>query len=149
MLQRGLPGALTILLDQSAQACGCRVIAYTIMPDHLHVLACVVRDGGDVLSFFKEFKRSAALAAMRRGFHDLWQRDFWDRHTRNSHDLKRCVTYILWNAVEEGLCKDAHDWPWTDFRGWPWTLVEEAAMCDDVLDDGSSNSGRVGDRPLG
>ncbi len=127
LLQRGLPGALAILLDQSASACDCDIIAYTIMPDHIHVLACVVREGGDVLSFFKEFKRSAALAAMRRGFPRLWQRDFWDRHTRNSHDLKRCVTYVLWNPVEEGLCEDAHDWPWTEFRDWPWALVEQAA----------------------
>jgi len=123
LLQRGLPGALMILLDQSARHCGCEIIAYTIMPDHLHVLACVVDEGGDVLSFFREFKRSAALAALRRGFPRLWQRDFWDRHTRNAHDLKRCVTYVLWNPVVEGLCERAQDWPYTEFRGWPWSFA--------------------------
>jgi putative transposase len=124
MLDRGLGGAMGILLDTTSHHYDCGIIAHTIMPDHLHVIACVLREGGDVLSFFKEFKRGAALAADRRGLHGLWQRDFWDRHTRNDHDLKRCVTYVLWNPVEEGLCGEPRDWPHTSFRGWPWSLVE-------------------------
>ena len=124
MVQRGLAGALAVLMDETAGRHGCEIIAYTIMPEHLHIIACVVREGGDVLSFFKEFKRSAAHAAMRRGFGDLWQRDFWDRHTRNDHDLRICVTYVLWNPVEEGLCGTPGDWPHTEFRGWPWALLE-------------------------
>ncbi|MGI5820415.1 MAG: REP-associated tyrosine transposase [Armatimonadota bacterium] len=124
LLQRGLPAALKILLDESARHHGSEIIAATLMPDHLHVIACVVRDGGDVLSFFSEFKRSAALAAARRGLDNLWQRDFWDRHTRNHHDLTRCFTYVLWNAVEERLCDRPEDWPHTTFRGWPSSLVD-------------------------
>ncbi len=124
LVERGVAGVLELLLDESARHHDCEIVTYTIMPDHLHVVALVVREGGDVLSFFKEFKRGAALAAMRRGFHNLWQRDFWDRHTRNNHDLRRCVTYVLWNPVEEGLCKEPRDWPHTDFRGWPWSLVD-------------------------
>jgi REP element-mobilizing transposase RayT len=76
LLQRGLGSALPLLLDEWAERHGCDIIAYTLMLDHLHVLACVVREDGDVLSFFKEFKRTATLAAQRRGFTTLWQRDF-------------------------------------------------------------------------
>ena len=101
------------------------MIAATLMPDHIHVLACVSREGGDVLSFFEAFKRGSAINAPSLGVPRLWQRDFWDRHTRNDHDLTRCVTYILWNPVEEGLCERPEDWPFTTFRGWPWELVRE------------------------
>ncbi|MEA3399958.1 MAG: transposase [Armatimonadota bacterium] len=127
LLHGGLPRILRALLDSTARGHGCEIIAYTIMPDHLHVLACVVREGGDTLPFFKEFKRSAAHAAMAMELDRLWQRDFWDRHTRNDHDLRKCVTYILWNAVEEGLCERPEEWPYAAFRGWPWSLLERAA----------------------
>jgi putative transposase len=95
------------------------------MPDHIHVLACVAREGGDVLSFFESFKKGSANAAGKMDHRYLWQRNFWDRHTRNRHDLRRCVTYILWNPVEAGLCEQPRDRPFTSFRGWPWQLVQE------------------------
>jgi REP element-mobilizing transposase RayT len=124
LLRDGVPEAVRSLLDGNARQKGCAIIAYTLMPEHLHVLACVVRDGGDVLSFFEGFKRGSANQALKMGFTDFWQRDFWDRHTRNAHDLTRCIRYVLWNAVEEHLCEDPHDRPWTEFRGWPWDLVQ-------------------------
>lgn len=125
LLREGVPETLRDMLDGNARHNGCEVIAYTLMPDHLHVLACVVQDGGDVLSFFEGFKRGSANLALALGFKEFWQRDFWDRHTRNPHDLTRCVRYVLWNPVEENLCQDPHDWPWTEFRGWPWDLVRQ------------------------
>lgn len=131
LLQRGLAGALHVLLDETPALHGCDIVAYTLIPDHVHVLGCVVRDGGDVLSFFKESKRSAALAALRRGFPQLWQRDFWDRHTRNDYDLRRCVAYVLWNSVEEGLCERPDDWQHTRFRGWPRSLLRAGLDKDD------------------
>jgi REP element-mobilizing transposase RayT len=120
----GLPGIVGDLLNGNSARYGCEIIAATLMPDHIHVLAFVSREGGDVLSFFEGFKKGAATVAADRGLPRFWQRNFWDRHTRNEHDLRRCVTYILWNAVEEGLCEHPKDWPYTTFRGWPWQLVQ-------------------------
>jgi putative transposase len=125
LLSSGLPGVLGDLLNGNARRHGCEIIAATLMPDHIHVLACVASEGGDVLSFFEAFKKGSANAAAERGLHYLWQRNFWDRHTRNDHDLRRCVTYILWNSVEEGLCQQPKEWPFTSFRGWPWQLVQQ------------------------
>ncbi len=119
LLTRGMPRILKALLDGNARARCCELIAYCLMPDHLHVLAYVARPGGDVLSFFEDFKRGAANAAMRSGIDYLWQRDFWDRHTRSDKDLSRCVQYILWNPVAEGLCRRPEEWQYTEFRGYP------------------------------
>ena len=124
LLTDGLPGVLGALLNANSRRHGCEIIAATLLEDHLHVLACVAAEGGDVLSFFEGFKRGSGIAARKRGLDGVWQRNFWDRHTRNDHDLKRCVTYVLWNAVEEGLCERPEDWPFTTFRGWPSQLVQ-------------------------
>lgn len=125
LLKPGIPGMLDDLLNSNSRRHGCEIIAATLMADHLHILACVARDGGDVLTFFEGFKRGSAINAGKLGLRDLWQRNFWDRHMRNSLDLRRCVTYILWNPVEEGLCQRPEDWPFTIFRGWPSQLVQE------------------------
>jgi len=119
LLDRGMGRVLRALLDGNASRRGCEVIAYTFMPDHLHVIACVVRAGGDVLLFFEDFKRGAANAALRAGLGHVWQRDFWDRHTRNARDLTRCVEYVMLNPVVEGLCERPEDWPYSEFRGYP------------------------------
>ncbi len=120
LLHASFPRVLRTLLDDNARANRCHVIAWCLMPDHLHVLACVVSEGGDVLSFFTDFKRGSANAALRAGLQTLWQRDFWDRHTRNDVDLWRCIRYILRNPVEEGLCERPEQWPHAEFRGYPW-----------------------------
>ena len=112
--------ALTGLLDDNAQANGCAVIAYCFLPDHMHVLACVVHPEGDVRSFFEGFKLGAANLASGRGVPGLWQRTYWDPHIRNTAHLWERVNYILENPVNGGLCGRAKDWPYSEFRGLPW-----------------------------
>jgi len=120
LLNGGLPRVVRALLDGNARRHRCEVIAYCLLPDHLHVLACVTEEGGDVLSLFKGFKVGAANAAIPADLGQLWQRNFWDRHTRNDLDLWRCVRYIMRNPVEEGLCSSPEEWPYSEFRGYPW-----------------------------
>ena len=70
--------------------------------------------------FSEGFKNGVANAAIRAGAGKIWQRDFWDRHTRNDLDLWRCVQYIIHNPVEEGLCERPEDWRYTLRREYPW-----------------------------
>jgi len=119
LLERDMARVLRALLDGNASRRGCALIAYAIMPDHLHVIACVALPGGDALQFFTDFKRGAANAALHAGLGEIWQRGFWDRHTRNTRDLTRCVQYVMNNPVAEGLCERPEDWPHSEFRGYP------------------------------
>jgi REP element-mobilizing transposase RayT len=120
MLSHGLPDIIRRLLDENARAHGCEIIACCLLPDPMHVLACVTEQGGDVLSFFEAFKNGTANQALRAGAGRVWQRNFWDRHTRNDLDLRRCVGYILNNPVEEELCAEPEEWPYTIVRKYPW-----------------------------
>jgi len=115
-LVEAIPG----LLDRNATANGCAVITYCILPDHLHVLACVAQPHGDVRAFFEGFKCGAANLALGLGIPVLWQRNYWDRHTRDSDDLWERIRYILDNPVRRGLCERAEDWPYAELRGLPW-----------------------------
>lgn len=120
LLSRGLPGTVRHMLDHNAIAHGCELIACCLMSDHMHVLACVTREGGDVLSFFEGFKNGVANVALRTGTGRLWQRNYWDRHTGNDLDLSRCVQYIEWNPVQAGLARRPEDWPYTIVNEYPW-----------------------------
>jgi len=86
-----------------------RVHAYCIMPDHLHVVASVVAEGGDLAAWVRYVKRDVARAV---GVPGLWQRSYWDRHTRVEDDLIGMVEYILANPVRAGLCEVWTEWPY-------------------------------------
>jgi len=131
LLRDRLPRLFRALLHGNARGNRCEIIAWVLMPDHVHVLACVVEGGGDVLRFFEGLKNGVANAALRAGIASLWQRDFWDRHTRNDLDLRRCVQYILRNPVEEGLCEGPAEWPHVEFRGYPWRQRPNTANGND------------------
>jgi REP element-mobilizing transposase RayT len=91
------------------------------MPDHIHMLAFVAREGGNLLSFVHAFKRQSGFALTRLGKSaPVWQRDLWDRHTRSDADVEDAVDYILRNPVVAGLCEHPEDWPHSEFHGYPW-----------------------------
>jgi len=118
---RGAPAAIRDDLRAAAHDNGCAVIAYCIMPNHLHVLACVVAPGGDLLDFMDHFKRRSGFELARLGQRGpVWQRDFWDRHVRSDEDLDQVVVYIMDNPVRAGLCERADDWRHSEFCGYPW-----------------------------
>ena len=113
--------AIIEALDTDAPVHGSFVIAYCIMPDHLHFVACVVEEGGDVFSFAEAVKKTTGRDLPRLGVTPpVWQRSMWDRHARKQVDLWRQVEYVLQNPVSEGLCADTDEWPYSEFRGWPW-----------------------------
>ena len=108
-------------VDPNARINKSFVIAYCIMPDHLHLLACVTEEGGDVLSFVEGLKKTTGHSLRRSGVSPpIWQRSLWDRHARKRHDLSRQIAYVLANPVRWGLCEQPEEWPYSEFRGYPW-----------------------------
>ncbi len=117
----GVPGLIAGTLQDAAAAHGCALVAYCIMPEHLHVLACVVEEGGDLVSFVETFKQTTGYSLSQEGARaPVWQRGFWDRHVRDSDDLAKAIQYILDNPVRRGLCARPEDWPYARFCGYPW-----------------------------
>src|SRR5262245_1225179 len=84
-----------------------RLHAWTIMPNHVHVLLTPLTGwplGGLVGSWKRFVGREANVLLGRSGA--FWQRDYWDRFTRNEAHLGASKTYIDFNPVKAGLVTD-------------------------------------------
>ena len=93
-----------------------RLLAYCLMPNHVHLLIETPL---------------ANLGVGMQWLHGLYAREFNDRHGRSGHvfqgrygavraerdeQLWGAAAYIAMNPVEAGLCKDPEEWPWGSHR---------------------------------
>lgn len=91
-----------------------RLIAWCIMPNHVHVIVEQMPGWrlSDIVQAWKgtsahEINRSAA----RKG--RLWRREYFDRFMRDDAHLATTVEYVECNPVSAGLVKLANAWPWS------------------------------------
>jgi putative transposase len=94
-----------------------RLHAWTIMPNHVHVLISSVPGAslGRVVSSWKRFTaRQANRLLEREGA--FWQDDYWDRFIRNEEHFNATVSYIDNNPVKARLVDEPHRWPWGSAR---------------------------------
>jgi putative transposase len=90
---------ITGLLSRSAQMHGYSVLAYCLMPDHLHILIQSGKWPHDLRQFIRGFKSSVTRATGRR----LWQRGFFEHVLRKEENILAVAEYILNNPVRKGL----------------------------------------------
>ena len=88
------------------------VLAFCLMPDHLHVE--VVADK-DLVLWVRLFKSATTAQATRLGVPGrVWQRGFHDRClARADESLADVARYIVENPVRAGLVQRSEDWPWS------------------------------------
>ena len=88
------------------------VLAYVVMPDHLHAL---LEPAGhaEIGAVMKYVKRIAGNRIRRLGHAGrLWEARFYDRVMRDEVELMSAVRYIHENPVRAGLCPRPEDWRW-------------------------------------
>ena len=102
-----------------------RLLAYSIMPNHVHILIqpCeeIASDGdgeeapdcGSPLS--KIMQSSKSFTSHRINEHlgrsgVLWQAESYDHWVRDDDELERIIDYIAANPVKAGLVKQPHEW---------------------------------------
>lgn len=126
------------LLGQTAERCGWVVLAYCLMPNHLHLL---VRLTDSTLS--RGMHRQQGLYARRfNERHGLSGHVFEARFhavhvTEEPHYLK-ALRYIVQNPVRAGLCDDPAEWLWSSHRavaglthaGSPVSVIDVRALFD-------------------
>jgi len=96
-----------------------RLLAYCIMPNHVHVLIIPLRDseGNDfqVARITYGWKRYTANQINkligRKG--SLWQKESYDHLVRNEKELMNILNYIIQNPVKAGLVSSWQNWPGT------------------------------------
>jgi len=108
-----LGGAVIDVLREQSERLRVGVLAYCLMPDHLHVLLQVDGDV-DVVRLLQAFKGKTTNLSWGFGLKgQLWQRSFYDHVLRDTEDDSEMIRYILANPVRAGLVDTWNDYPFS------------------------------------
>lgn len=96
-----------------------RLIAWVIMPNHVHVLIETFAGWplDKVLHSWKSFTATEANKILQRQG-KFWLREYFDRYIRDEQHFWNTVQYIHENPVKAGLVASAADWPFSSARLW-------------------------------
>jgi putative DNA methylase len=116
-----LPHVARIVREAIFHFAGVRyeLIAWVIMPNHVHLLIRPLQGNHlpEILHSIKSFTAQNANKILGRSG-TFWQRESFDRYTRNARHFAAVVRYIENNPVKAGLCGAAEDWEFSSaFRG--------------------------------
>ena len=98
-------------LKRTAERLGFRLLAFSLMPDHLHALVLGRHDAADLIRFVQRFKQVTAFDFKRETGLRLWQQSFYDRVLRIEEDLADVAAYILNNPQRSGLAVNSNGYP--------------------------------------
>jgi len=94
------------------------LVAYCVMPEHLHLLVSLPDGQIDYSTINKELKKRVTKEIRRqRNNPDLvvWQDRFHEHTIRNQQDLKIHFDYIHYNPIKHGYVVNLDDWKWSSF----------------------------------
>jgi putative transposase len=105
------------------------ILAWVLLPDHLHCLWALPPGDADFSGRWRAIKavvsrycaprpheRAPDRSRARRRERQLWQRRFWEHTIRDENDLTAHVEYIHYNPVKHGLCRAPAQWPYSSFH---------------------------------
>ena len=82
------------------------ILAYCVMPDHVHLVLEGKTGRSDLRRCAKLTKQRVECVA-RKEFqvHRLWQKGYYERVLRSRHAVEAAVRYVLENPVRAGLAR--------------------------------------------
>ena len=101
-----------------------RLLAWVVMPNHVHVLFQPMNNWAvaKIVAAWKKFTargicdfRKARNANLRIGANPtpVWYPEYWDPFIRNDRHFQQTVEYIHQNPVKAGLVGRPEDWRWS------------------------------------
>ena len=96
-------------LRRTAERLGFRLLAFSLMADHLHALVLGRHDAADLIRFVQRFKQVTAFDFKGDTGLRLWQQSFYDHVLRVEEDLADVAAYILANPIRAGLAAQPGD----------------------------------------
>ncbi|MBE1160086.1 REP-associated tyrosine transposase [Dyella acidiphila] len=103
-----------------------RILAWAVLPDHMHAIWVMPEHDGDYSNrwklikqrFSKSIERTEAVSSSRqhKGERNIWQRRFWEHQIRDERDLQSHVDYVHINPVKHGHVNRASDWPYSSIH---------------------------------
>ena len=101
-------------LKSSVDLYGYTLIAYCLMPDHLHILIQAGDKPKDLKVFVRGFKSYCSVATPVATKSKLWQRSFYEHILRKEENIIDVAEYILNNPVRKGLVQDRNHYKWCE-----------------------------------
>lgn len=111
---------------------GVKVLAYVIMPDHVHMVLYPTRpmkigkaigelkslSARQMLPLLPEDVTTRMLWVNRNGESRkvFWMRRCYDHNCRTFDIVREKIEYCHKNPVQRGLVKNQRDWPWSSYR---------------------------------
>ena len=91
----------------------CKLHAFVVMPNHVHVLIEPWRELRRITKWIKGTSAVQINRALNKTGQRLWQDESFDHWIRNSAQFERVRAYIENNPVKAGLARSATEWPWS------------------------------------
>lgn len=107
-----LARVMTAVVERVAEVTGANVVAYCVMPDHVHLVASPSHRC-DIVQLVGRIKANASREIRVQVGHDrIWQRGFWDHVLRRDEDVERVAAYVVDNPVRAGLVSSLNAYPY-------------------------------------
>ena len=105
--------AYKALLAEWCRTYGVSILAYCLMPNHVHLVAVPRSADGLRRAIGETHRRYTRGVNFRQGWRGhLWQGRFAS-FVMDEYHLRAAVRYIERNPVRAGLVQSAWDWPWS------------------------------------
>ena len=114
-------------LFRSAATLHFEIIAYCLMPDHVHILIRAVRDDANMKSFVQSWNTTTGFRWRRTHEGPLWQTGYYDHVLRAEETHLAVARYVLMNPVRAGLAASPEEYPLCGSGIYTVTLILEAA----------------------
>ena len=102
-----------------------KLLAFTIMPDHLHIIVVPSETGvSRIVQLIKgRFARAHNELTGRAGA--VWQSRYHERTLRNERSLLSAIEYVHYNPVAARLVREANSYRWSSVNGCYTTDIEQ------------------------
>lgn len=105
------------------------IVAWVLMPDHLHAIWQLPPNDKDFSlrwSLIKQHvtrdcatwlpQQNVSVSRDKRREGGFWQRRFWEHLIRDEADFSRHLDYIHYNPAKHGYVANVCDWPYSTFH---------------------------------
>jgi putative transposase len=95
------------------------LLAFCLLPDHIHLLITLPENDSDYSYRIREIKRLTTLWMKREviaNVDPIWQDKYWEHTIRDEKDLLRHFDYIHYNPVKHGFTNAFEGWKWSSYR---------------------------------
>jgi putative transposase len=143
LLDDGVRVALREGIEKTRTTFPFQIIAWVLLPDHLHCIWTLPDGDADFSKRWGMIKRHVSQhcahllkdedrpspSQLKRHESNFWQRRYWEHQIRDEADMARHVDYIHWNPMKHGLVDRVSDWPYSTFHRYVAQDVYPKSWC--------------------